>query len=661
MKRKRTYQAVRVQQVRVEELLPLLVAGCIVALDVAKMKMLVALATVAGEVVKLFRFEHPTETAEFLRIVRAVREGVGPGMVKAAMEPTGTYGDAVRHQLVAAGVSVWMVSPKRTHDSQELFDSVPSLHDPKSAVLIAKLHSMGLSTEWKPAPAMRSRLRALVELRQHEQRREEMCHGRMEAMLARHWPEVGRWLDVREQRSALRLLVSYPSPALVNAAPDGARALLREASRGRLSAEAIEGVIADTRTTVGVPMVPEEECLVRTLATQVLEAAQCADVHERAMQGLAKDDEVFSRLAPWMGTYTAAVIVTMCNPRQYMTARQLEKACGLNLREKSSGEHTGRLSITKRGPGVVRHVLYMFTLRMLQESAVVRAWYRGRRGYTEESKQRAVVAVMRKLVRAAFHVANGNEFDASKLFDVRRLDLRAPNTEASASVSKEMTTAALTEMSTPASNNAVTTVPKNASASVAKRVIARTTPRPTARGRKRAATSTKTTSNASAPKEESALKAAGSPASKDVSASASTAATAAAQTAASTAASMAASTAAASTAAASTAAASTAAASTAAASTAAASTAAASTASTDTGTSASRAAITAAPKEESTSAAKRSRSPRASISTVRISIASALKEVSTSASKGANAHAAPRPMASRTKPAQPREGTQASK
>jgi hypothetical protein len=42
----------------VAELLPLLAVGCIVAIDVAKMKIMVALATVAGEVVKLFRFEH---------------------------------------------------------------------------------------------------------------------------------------------------------------------------------------------------------------------------------------------------------------------------------------------------------------------------------------------------------------------------------------------------------------------------------------------------------------------------------------------------------------------------------------------------------------------------------------------------------------------------
>jgi hypothetical protein len=89
MKKKRIYQATPVQQVRVVELLPLVMAGCIVALDVAKQKFVVAVATLAGEVVKLFRFEHPTETREFLRIVEALCVGVEGHNVTAAMEPRG--------------------------------------------------------------------------------------------------------------------------------------------------------------------------------------------------------------------------------------------------------------------------------------------------------------------------------------------------------------------------------------------------------------------------------------------------------------------------------------------------------------------------------------------------------------------------------------------
>jgi transposase len=267
-------------------------------------------------------------------------------------------------------------------------------------------------------------------------------------------------MDVREQRSALRLLSAYPSPACVAQAPEEVAALLRKASRSRLSKEAVEGVLSGARATMGVPMVAEEEQLVRTLAMQLIAADRSTDELDEQMRQLAKDDEVFVRLSTWMGVYTAAVIITRVDPRQYSSARQLEKACGLNLREKSSGEHDGRLSITKRGSGLVRQVLYLFALRMIKESAAVRAWYKRRRGYTEESKQRAVVAVMRKLVRALFHVARGDAFDASKLLDLRRLDLEA---EAAAPGAAAPDAAATPKAPT-----------------------ARTTPRPIARGRRRA-------------------------------------------------------------------------------------------------------------------------------------------------------------------------------
>lgn len=498
MKRKRTHQAADVQQVHARELLAALMAGCIVAVDVAKMKMMVALATITGEVVKLFRFEHPTETRECLRVVREIREGL-PSTVKvvAAMEPTGSYGDALRHQLVGLGVPVFMVSPKRTYDSKELFDGVPSLHDAKSAVLIARLHVMGLSTKWTPPPPMRTRLRALVDMRQHALHREEECHGWMEGVLARSWPELQQWANVREQKSALHLLEKYPSPALVRADPEGAKALLREASRGRLSVQAMEGLIAGAQMSLGVPTAPEEEQLLRTVALQVLEASKQKEDLERQMREVGAGDVTYVRLSRWMGTVTAAVMVTMCDPLQYACAFHLEKGIGLNLREKSSGQMIGRLSITKRGPGLVRQMMYLFALRTIQSDAVVRAWYERRQGYSNDSRMRAVIAVMRKLARAMFHVARGSVFDASKLFDVRCLGLEAPKvaattdglaeatatTKVAATEQDTMTapTKVETSTSTPTRSASPTSPPTTPSDVASKSTSAVTTPQPTDR------------------------------------------------------------------------------------------------------------------------------------------------------------------------------------
>ncbi len=51
------------------------------------------------------------------------------------------------------------------------------------------------------------------------------------------------------------------------------------------------------------------------------------------------------------------------------------------------------------------------------------AWYESKVKRDGGGKARAVVGLMRKLVKALYHVARGEPFDSRKLFDVRRLKL----------------------------------------------------------------------------------------------------------------------------------------------------------------------------------------------------------------------------------------------
>ena len=61
------YSAVDVEKFDAAVLLPQLTMGCIVAIDVAKTWFVAAIATAAGEVVKLIKFEHPRQTGRSCR------------------------------------------------------------------------------------------------------------------------------------------------------------------------------------------------------------------------------------------------------------------------------------------------------------------------------------------------------------------------------------------------------------------------------------------------------------------------------------------------------------------------------------------------------------------------------------------------------------------
>ncbi len=138
----------------------------------------------------------------------------------------------------------------------------------------------------------------------------------------------------------------------------------------------------------------------------------------------AVQHEATRRIAEVVGKVTAVILIAYLGDfSEYASAAALEKACGLNLKITSSGNVTGRPSITKRGASETRAVLYLAAMRLVKSEPLIAAWYRARSSYRGERKMVALVAVMRKLVRALWHVARGASFDASKLVDVRALGI----------------------------------------------------------------------------------------------------------------------------------------------------------------------------------------------------------------------------------------------
>ena len=162
---------------------------------------------------------------------------------------------------------------------------------------------------------------------------------------------------------------------------------------------------------------------VKQLARAAKQAREQAKQARSDLAALTANNEPVQRLAPVIGETTAAMLVdSIGDPREYGSARQLVKATGLNLKVRSSGKQVGQLKITKRGPARARRYHYLAALRLLQSDANVGAWYQRKVARDGgRHRRRAVVAVMRKLVMALFHVARGEVFDSSRLFDTKRL------------------------------------------------------------------------------------------------------------------------------------------------------------------------------------------------------------------------------------------------
>ena len=247
--------------------------------------------------------------------------------------------------------------------------------------------------------------------------------NRLEARLARYWPELLEALTLGSA-TQLALVATYGTPLAVARDRSGARECMRAASHGALKPETVEEVLAGAGASVGLAIVPGEREALQELVAEIRRNTERLLHVERRVQAMVADEEAVAGMAATVGKKTAAVLVAeLGDPRRYRNASCYEKAQGLNLVEESSGKHQGQRRISKRGPSLARWYLYLAVLRLIQRDAVVRAWYEAKVARDGGLKGKALVAVMRKLSRALWHLAHGSRFDARKLFDTRRLKL----------------------------------------------------------------------------------------------------------------------------------------------------------------------------------------------------------------------------------------------
>jgi transposase len=175
-------------------------------------------------------------------------------------------------------------------------------------------------------------------------------------------------------------------------------------------------------------MTREEELQLQRYANQALEARRETAKAKKQLQDMCEGDESLQPLASIVGSPTACVLlVSLGDPNKYHCAEAYRKAMGLNLKEHSSGKHKGKLKITKRGPSQARRWLYFAALRLIQTPGV-RGWYEAKKKKDQGKGGRGVIAVMRKLALAIWHVVvRGAPFDPSRLFPGKPLPANKMN------------------------------------------------------------------------------------------------------------------------------------------------------------------------------------------------------------------------------------------
>ena len=410
--KKRTYQSKKVNQIDWVKVKKSINGERIVfAVDVAKTEQFALLSYHNNQSSQLIRWQHPQET----RLMLSHLENLDCPVI-VVMESTSTYGDALRYQCQQKGFDIHQANAKRVHDAKEVYDGVPSLHDAKSASIIDRFYWDGLTVPWQELSQKQRHMSALC--REYEIHQSQYLRNlnRLEAYLSRHWPEV---MDIIELDSVSleQLLIRYGSPQQVAAHASQAQVLLKKAGRNMLSQEKINKIIDSAFNTLGVPCLDAEKRFLQALAQEMMHSRLAQRQAQKALEVKIDHEKTLAYMAKLIGRLTTAMLLSLhLDPRDYHCAKSFLKAAGLNLKEKSSGRYVGQLKITKRGSAKARKYLYFAALRLIQSCPVAKQWYKEK--MTPKAKNKAVIAVMRKLTSALWYVSRGEEYDPMKLFNV---------------------------------------------------------------------------------------------------------------------------------------------------------------------------------------------------------------------------------------------------
>jgi transposase len=411
----KAYRAVEVNRIEAKAWLQDRLGTVVYAgLDVGKESIFCTLRWGVDDFDRPWRVRNPQEVVRLAELLSEVGQG---RQLIAAMEPTGTYGDALRQALERASVVVHRVSPKMASDYAEVFDGVPSQHDGKDGAVIAELAAQRKSLPWPlPTPtAVEQELTFQVNWMDGQRRQMQLWCGRVEGLLSRHWPEATRLLPLGSV-TLLHCLAEYGGPHGLATAPN---ALERVQGWGRhfLTAAKAQALVDSARQTVGVSMGRWQEEELRRSAQQIQQCQGQVRQSRRRLRALTFDHAAIRAMGDVVGVPTACVLwVELGDPSGYHCGPAYRKAMGLNLAERSSGQLQGKLRISKRGSSKVRRWLYLAALRWVNREPV-HSWYVQQKAQRRGEGKPAVVAVMRKLALALYHVGGrGEVFDRELLY-----------------------------------------------------------------------------------------------------------------------------------------------------------------------------------------------------------------------------------------------------
>lgn len=342
----------------------------IVGIDIAKNVHWAGIILPNGkEIKKSFSFHNNKKGFESLvEIVKNVLTMLNLKKVIIGMEPTGHYWKSCARYLQKEDwIKVVTVNPKKVKDAKELDDNCQTKNDKKDCITIARLIKDARFFEPYLPEGVWAELRNLSNTRAELVRKQNAVKNRLIATLDEYFPEYTKVFKKILSRTSEEILKRCPFPE-------------------------------------DIKSLGKEELLKHIKETGFYESLLSIDGI-----GIVSD---------------AMLVGEIGDINRFDSYEQIRRYAGLNLVENSSGNHKGKTTISKRGRGLLRSILYRMAFTMVNKNKEIKELYKylTTRKENQLKKKQAMVAVIGKILQIIYAVVTKNEeYKAARVFTQERI------------------------------------------------------------------------------------------------------------------------------------------------------------------------------------------------------------------------------------------------
>jgi len=227
---------------------------------------------------------------------------------------------------------------------------------------------------------------------------------RATSLLDRLFPELLSSFSKTLSPSCLALLSQAPTPTRVLAlGEERLTTLLRHASRGKLGVTRASQIINKAAVSVGVTSKALEEILPLLLEQIDLLDSQLRTLDHRITESYDQAGLYFTTIAG-VGTLSAATILgEFGSVERFKQAKQMVAFAGVDPKLRDSGQHRGRVHISKRGSRYLRRALYLACQGVVRKDDYFNAIYQRHRDNGKSYKE-AIIAVMNRFIHVIYAI-----------------------------------------------------------------------------------------------------------------------------------------------------------------------------------------------------------------------------------------------------------------